>query len=460
MQAAKTTLISILSLSLLSSYLSAQDANYWTNQYGSRANLLGGAVVGSVVDLSGTFYNPGALPLLKEVDLILAAKVLQYPSISLDDLGQQEIKLNSSRLAPAPSMLAGLIRFKWLGKSILGYSVFDRNDIKIDLSGSKVTSVEDTPNFPGGVSIAADLGLFERLTEPWYGITWASKYKDKIGYGISTFAMFRGQKAQLNSTAEIVTNDNEVYLFNASRSYKFDNYRLLWKLGLTFDFIGLSYGLTITTPSIGVYSSGETGVNITYIGPDNDGDGKNDTFVATDFQKDLGSTYKTPLSIAAGTTLKLLRVKIYLSGEWFNSIGKYTVINPQDFIAQTSSDTLSSKITTESQAILNLAIGMEYNFSKNIAAVASFSTDFSTRPADTETNLSLASWDIYNILAGSTFKIGKSEFTLGLGYSYGEDTLNLQNSPASGNVIQQLQSDSSEVNFSYRNWKLVFGFTL
>ncbi|MFQ5582925.1 MAG: long-chain fatty acid transport protein, partial [Calditrichia bacterium] len=60
-------------LFILTVCLSAQDANYWTNQYGARANLLGGAVVGSVVDLSGTFYNPGALPFLKNTDFILAA---------------------------------------------------------------------------------------------------------------------------------------------------------------------------------------------------------------------------------------------------------------------------------------------------------------------------------------------------------------------------------------------------
>jgi hypothetical protein len=40
----------------------AQDAQYWTYQYGTRANLLGGAVVGSVVDVSATYYNPGGNP--------------------------------------------------------------------------------------------------------------------------------------------------------------------------------------------------------------------------------------------------------------------------------------------------------------------------------------------------------------------------------------------------------------
>ena len=56
--------------------LFAQDANYWTNQYGTRSTLLGGAVVGSVLDLSGTYYNPGGLGLIDKPSTLEAAKVL------------------------------------------------------------------------------------------------------------------------------------------------------------------------------------------------------------------------------------------------------------------------------------------------------------------------------------------------------------------------------------------------
>lgn len=41
----------------------AQDAHYWTLNYGPRGSLLSGSVVGSVDDVSGRFHNPGALGL-------------------------------------------------------------------------------------------------------------------------------------------------------------------------------------------------------------------------------------------------------------------------------------------------------------------------------------------------------------------------------------------------------------
>ena len=37
----------------------AQDAHYWNLQYGTRAELLGGAVIGSKVGISNSLYNPG-----------------------------------------------------------------------------------------------------------------------------------------------------------------------------------------------------------------------------------------------------------------------------------------------------------------------------------------------------------------------------------------------------------------
>src|SRR5436309_10034701 len=39
----------------------AQDANYWSTAYGTRAQLLGGVVTGSSGDISSVYYNPGAL---------------------------------------------------------------------------------------------------------------------------------------------------------------------------------------------------------------------------------------------------------------------------------------------------------------------------------------------------------------------------------------------------------------
>ena len=52
-------------LILIFSYapINAQETYYWNITYGTRSTLLGGAVIGSVSDLSATYYNPGAVAL-------------------------------------------------------------------------------------------------------------------------------------------------------------------------------------------------------------------------------------------------------------------------------------------------------------------------------------------------------------------------------------------------------------
>ena len=50
-----------LALVVAAAAAAVQDAHYWTNQYGTRGELVGGLVVGSFLDLRATFYNPGAI---------------------------------------------------------------------------------------------------------------------------------------------------------------------------------------------------------------------------------------------------------------------------------------------------------------------------------------------------------------------------------------------------------------
>ena len=76
-----------LALLCAASPLAAQDSHYWTMQYGPRSSLLGGAVIGSVDDVSATFYNPGALGLADDLAFAVSTNVFEYSLVSLEDGG-------------------------------------------------------------------------------------------------------------------------------------------------------------------------------------------------------------------------------------------------------------------------------------------------------------------------------------------------------------------------------------
>jgi hypothetical protein len=85
MGAPRTAVFAALSCLALATFARPQDSHYWTNQYGTRATLLGGAVIGSVLDLSGTYYNPGGMSLIEDPDTLMAAKTCDLRT-ALDDV--------------------------------------------------------------------------------------------------------------------------------------------------------------------------------------------------------------------------------------------------------------------------------------------------------------------------------------------------------------------------------------
>ncbi len=454
----KGFLIGLVILFSISLKGNAQDTHYWTHQYGTRSTLLGGLVTGSVLDLSGTYYNPGGLSLIDEPETLLAAKVFQYPRVTLKGLAGSNLDICSSDLGPAPAFVAGMIKFKWLGKHWLGYSVLSRHETELGLSGTLIESSDVISDSPGEEDLATDFRLYESLTEPWWGITWSYKVNDYFGIGISQYLIFRDHTVNFQTFTEALTASGEIAMTNFKRDFKYLNYRLLWKLGLAFDLDRITIGLTFTAPSVKLYGSGTTGVNITVVRQDIDGDGTNDDYVATDFQDDLDSDYRTPISLGAGVTCKFKKFRLYGSAEWFSSVEKYDVISGEDFIVQSTGESLPNKVTHELDSVLNYGLGIECTFNPNLKTYSSFTTDFSARKPGTDTNLSVTDWNIYHIMGGATFKIKRYSFTLGLGYAFGNRLTRQRFEPMPLSVQERLIGVVSSLEFTYSSFKFLVGF--
>lgn len=114
----------------------AQDSHYWTLQYGPRSSLLGGAVIGSVDDVSATFYNPGALSLASDVAFAVSADVFEVTGVILEGGGGEGVDLGNAKSGLRPSMIAGTIKQGLLGGGgILAYSALTRARGTQDLTG-------------------------------------------------------------------------------------------------------------------------------------------------------------------------------------------------------------------------------------------------------------------------------------------------------------------------------------
>jgi hypothetical protein len=447
----------LLSLAL-APCLRAQDSHYWTNQYGTRATLLGGTVIGSVLDLSGTYYNPGGLILLENPETLMAAKVFQYPVVTLVGGDLEFVPLHQRDPGPAPSLVAGTIRIRAARNHWLGYSYVSRQEVRLGLSVSSTGRRDILPEVPGAEDYATQFRLDEKLTERWLGLTWSTKVADGIGFGVSQYFAIRTHRTSVQEVAEALTGEGHTGMALDSRQYQYRQVRAIWKIGLACDFNAVTLGLTLTTPSLSLIGFGSTGLNSTLAALDVDGDGEADDHLAADFSNHLRATYRSPLSLAAGMTVKFRKVRLYTSLEWFAGQSPFTVLDSEEFTAQSTGETLSTDVRHEAAPVLNWGVGWEWSYSSRFKGYASFTTDYSAKRPGTETNLSLTDWNIYHVVTGAEFAIKTWQLTAGLGFSFGARGVGWRPEAFEQAGLVDLWDPFADLRFRYANYKAIIGF--
>ena len=147
--------------------INAQENNYWNIQYGTRSTLLGGAVIGSVSDLSATFYNPGAIALFKDVNFILSAQVYQLDNYKVKNGAGDGKDLDYSSLVPSPTFIAFNIDFDFLGDDRLAVSVLTRQSTQVEFTTRIIDSIDVIESSPGKEDFAGGLSYIKDFNDVW-----------------------------------------------------------------------------------------------------------------------------------------------------------------------------------------------------------------------------------------------------------------------------------------------------
>ncbi len=446
----------ILAAGAMPSVARAQDTHYWTHQFGTRSNSLGGAVVGSVVDISASFYNPGALALIESPDLIQTSKVIEASGLTVEGDREANLALDDLRFSLAPGFFGGLLPFKFLGRHILGYSFFTRYRFKSTLRTVEVGTDDLLDPPPGLEDFFGEVRLGSDMSESWIGLTWATPLGSTLGVGVTQYLAVRNKKAEDYGLIEGFSPAGAAAISIADRRYSYWTYDLLWKIGISADWQGWSLGLTLTTPRVNLFGSGEFTVNSTAFGLDLDGDAIEDPVFEADHQEKLGVTYRTPPSVALGTARTLGNTTIHTTAEWFAPVSQYAILEPTPFVGQSTGDTLSPALLQELDHVINFGVGVEQRFSPTLAGYASFRTDLSARRSSPVGVSSISRWNIYYLTAGTTFEALGVGFTVGLGYGFGGSRLT-RSVDGEGDLIDELPG---ELDVKYRNLRLILAFAL
>ncbi len=400
-----------------------QDAQYWTVAYGTRAQLLGGVVIGSANDLGGTFYDPGSLALTSRDEFAVAGSAYQYSSLKYVNGAGPGRTLGSTSVVGLPSLFAGEIKIG--GKDRLAYSFLTRQSLDIDIEGRDIP-IDTAISAPNVSSATGTVRLHQHLGEYWGGITYSHPFNEHIGIGITPYVAVRNQNERAEANAEVVGVNGTGGIVLRDYDFSYTHWRLMAKIGVGFVYPHLRAGIVLTTPGLKLLGSGQVGRNATTINQGVQGNGPTSPLVADNFQQDLSATYHSPTAIGAGGSYLIGNgvgsTTIHVAGEWFSSVDAYSILSPLPFTPQTGGAALTGVVEQKLDAVTNGGIGVEHQFANTFAGYVSFRTDFSSLGPAQDNNALISRWDLYHFTGGVSWQFGRSDFVLGADVAFGSST--------------------------------------
>jgi hypothetical protein len=284
------------------------------------------------------------------------------------------------------------------------------------------------------------------FSDTWLGLSYAHALGNHFGLGVTWYGAFRSQRRRAESITQTIATDGTGFSSLELRGGRYSTIRTLGKVGASFAGGPVTAGLTLTTPSIHISGSGQLGFDTGVFGTDT-------TALAATVQPDLPAEFKSPLSVGGGAALRLGNTRVHASGEWYQAIDPYFVMQGQDFVAQQPPDTLTVDAVQALDEVLNWAVGVEHAFSPGVSAYVSYLADNSGLTENVQrAGLSLIPIDISTVTAGAEFGVGAIRFTLGFGYGWGSKV-----DRELTDLISQADPDF-EATYVYRSMRFIFGF--
>ncbi len=428
-----------------------QDSHYWSSQYGTQAQLLGGLVVGSSNDLSSTYYNPGALALTRDTALVLSTITQQFSNLRVRFLTEPPIEAESNLSGPSPGIFALRLPPDLIAGQGLAFSYILRQDIQVDLHGRTIGS---TPQ----VSVADDVFLVQDISETWVGLSWANRIAGSVAFGATWYVAPMSQRQRSQTIQQSAAEDGGGSTVVQFLDFYYNNVRTLFKIGLYVDYRPISFGLSVTTPSVHLFNtSGWVTVNRSAVLADSAG---GSVQLASTHQKDLPSRYQSPLSVAAGAAYTFSSTSLYLSVEWFDAVPEYHLLKTEPFQPQTLGEPITVSLTQRRSPVFNFGAGFHHRFSGLFSLYGSFLVDNSYLPEGATSPVNFSAYDLTHVTGGVSFSVPTLELTLGIAYAFGNGSHATSRSLLQGGQRPAVALRSTPLEVEYSRLGFVPGFTL
>lgn len=451
----------------------SQDTHHWNNQFGTRAALLGGAVLTDTIDNAGVYYNPGNLAFLDTTTLSINANLYGLENIKIENALGQRADFKGLQFNTVPLLISGSIKNKsdWnISYGLLTPVSFKFNGVA---RVNDYFDLIDEAESPGEEELVAESGLNSQVQETMVTLGIGKKIGPSLGFGISLLNTLRNVNFNYRFNAKTLTNDeNHIILARTQNQFaQYFSIRTALKVGINYQKGSWGYGLTMTSPGIPFLGSGTVAKDLTLVNLKPPGSDTRTSAFASDRQEKLKAKYKSPLEIGAGIHKKLNQSQISLNITYFGGIDPYHIINAEsgtfirpnvDALGIGSEQFLN--VETAMKSVTNFALGYENKVKENLTLMGSFRTDYSYYDPDLIYSKQLVTeftqWDIYHISFGGIIDKQRSSLTIGLVYSFGSTNQFYQdNSFNESNIKTPLEGSLVITKANYSNIGLLIGYS-
>lgn len=423
----------------------AQDYHHWSEHFGARASLLGGAATSGLGDNATVYYNPAAMSFVKNPSLSITVNAYRVRHLKMRNALGSGIDLKGTQLSTAPNLIAGILSLGKKKKVRLGYGVISRRNFTAKYDYLHEGSYEISGATAGPEQFIGAYNLFHSLTEYWGGFGLSYQITEGFSVGFAHYGIYRDVKYSNAYEMSVLPNDGStgtVSSVSTNVSFNYWNVKGIFKPSIALHVANFKFGATLTTPSFNILGKANVYRDYSIRGL-NQLIGTDITFI--DRAEKQKVTHKEHGSLAIGCSWKLGNSSwLHFTHETFFP-GKYYFVFDPDQSPNTYPSAIDDSTTLsffgdqnflafgeQTKALTNFGLGFETQFNKAWGLYLGMRTDFlyNAQPYYLFNTIGVeaSKWNLYHGSLGIVHETKKhKKYTIGIecGFTPRQDYYNI-----------------------------------
>ncbi len=407
----------------------AQDNQYWTQQHGAHAQLLGGAMMAGTDDQAVLFYNPAAMAFVKSKGITASTSFIYYQQLAVQDQSGYGLSGTEGSSASSPRSVAGAFDAGRRWRISLGFvsAVYSR----FELDGANAAEVSGVSGTNGPVVVRGLTNNKTELRDDQLGLGASYALGERHAVGATLFgSSFTQRFTYINNLTVFPLPDTAAAAPTAemasAKNGEVENLGFVLKLGYLYRHERLQLGASVALPRWST-NFWEGSMYRSTTGRTLSGEVISELY----YSEALATRYRTPWVVDAGAQLQRGRTVVAVRLCYTTAVAAYdrmTLTRAQAvYPTPTDRDEPVLSVRSASRRLLNGAVGATIRLNDKADLLAGLRTDLNfldrsalDRPTDVSGTFSY--WDLYHASAGIDLHSERVKLTAGLVYAFGQGT--------------------------------------